>query len=137
MKAGTQSSGSNLKRNLLVCDYFLVSTYLLVIHSLLSIYTHHNKIAIKHLKFLSRGITRRSSEPFTRNSASSLVLSNRLHHLILYCIEFFIDQHYTYSPPSRCISIGFRALVSSFRLNILREILFANHFIDLFILIHQ
>ena len=40
---------------------------------LLSIYTLHNKIAITRLKLLSRGITRRSSEPFTGNSASSLV----------------------------------------------------------------
>jgi len=39
-------------------------------------------------------------------------------------------------PPPGVISIGIRALVFSFWLNNLREILFANHFIDIFILIH-
>jgi len=39
-------------------------------------------------------------------------------------------------PPLDVISIGIRALVSSFWLNNLREILVANHFIDIFILIH-
>ena len=38
-----------LEINLLACDCFLVSTYFFFIHSLLSIYTHHNKIVIKHL----------------------------------------------------------------------------------------
>ena len=90
-EGGDVSSGLNLQTNFLVYDCFLVSTYLLFVHSLLSIYTHHNKIAIKHHKLLSRGITRRSSEPFTGNSASSLILSDQLHHLILYCIEFLID----------------------------------------------
>ena len=74
------------------CLRLLSCLYLFAFYSFIIVDLYSSQqVAIKHLKLLSRGITRRSSEPFTGNSASSLVLSDRLYHLILYCIEFLID----------------------------------------------
>ena len=80
-----------------------------------------------------RGIMRRSSEPFTGNTASILVLSDRFASYILNCLELAL---HLFTPPIRVISIGTRALVSRIWLNHLREILVANHFINIFNLIH-
>ena len=42
------SGDSNLGTNLFICDYFIISIYLFIIHLFLSNNTHLNKIAIEH-----------------------------------------------------------------------------------------
>ena len=56
-------------------------------HSL-SIYTHYNKIALSTSNSYLEESRGRSSEPFTGYTTSNLALSDRLHYLILFCIEY-------------------------------------------------
>jgi len=64
---------------------------LFIIHLFLSINIHFNKIAIEHLNSYLEESREEVQSPSRGNPALSLVLSDRLHHFILYCLEFFFD----------------------------------------------
>ena len=79
-------------RNKSLCLQLFYCLYLFLYHSFILVDQYSSQQDSNWaLQLLSRGITRRSSEPFTGNPASSLVLIDRLHHFILYCIEFEFD----------------------------------------------
>jgi len=134
--AGTYSGGSNLGTNLFVCDCLIVSIYLFIIHSFLSINTHLNKIAIEHINSYleeSRGEVLSPSRKFQFHVLFWVI--DCIIHLKLIRICIWLAIH-LFTPPLGVISIGNRALVFRIWLNHLREILVANHFANLFILIH-
>jgi len=117
---------------LLYCLYI----YLFIINSFLSINTHLNKIAIKHLNSYLEKSQGEIQSP------SWGIQFQVLFWVIGYIISYYIVLNYnliSYTPihPPLCvISIGIRAMVFNFWLNNFREILVANHFIDIFILIY-
>ena len=119
-----------------ICDCFIISIYLFIIHLFLSINIHLNKIAIEHLN----SYLEEHEEKFRALHGESCFKSYFewsvvLFHIMLSRIFIWLAIH-LFTPPLGVNSIGIRALVSKFLVNNLKEILVASHFINIFFLIH-
>jgi len=78
-------------RNKSFCLWFPYCLYLLVYHSFIFVDQHSSQQDSNWApQLLSRRITR-SSEPFTGNPTSILILSDRFALYILNCLEFAFD----------------------------------------------